>query len=133
MKGSILILVCAVIYFVDACVTPEATIDEKLVLAAWKGNSKAVAKLLAAGANVNERDSYGRTALIYAANGGHTEIVKNLLDIDGINLNVKDNNGNTARGLTWNHDTAIKKMLDDRKALCRCGENDCRRRSGCHG
>ena len=50
-----------------------------LTLASDGGYSAIVRLLLAAGANVNHRDSIGVTALYGAALGGHVDIVKQLL------------------------------------------------------
>lgn len=58
-----------------------------------------IGKLLLASTNIdaiNAEDSpYGRTALSYAAEGGHDAIARQLLDIPGININAVDNNSCT--------------------------------------
>ena len=43
--------------------------------AAWDGNINAVKQHLAAGVDANGKDYYGETALHYAADKGHKEIV----------------------------------------------------------
>jgi ankyrin repeat protein len=40
-----------------------------------QGNTTTVKVLLVIGANVNAKDEEGKTALIYAPDGGHTETV----------------------------------------------------------
>ena len=62
-----------------------------LMMAAWRGDSKAVQALLDKGADVNEKDIYGTTALMMAAENGHTETVQVLLD-KGAEENAKRNN-----------------------------------------
>jgi ankyrin repeat protein len=44
------------------------------------GHEDVVSALIKAGANVNEKDDRGNTALIYAAGKGHIAIVNMLLD-----------------------------------------------------
>ncbi|MGY3239968.1 ankyrin repeat protein [Bradyrhizobium sp. USDA 4448] len=58
-----------------------------------------VTYLLNAGAHVDDRDARGRTALMIAAEGGHSEIV-NLLIARGANALLKDREGKTAADLT---------------------------------
>jgi len=67
------------------------TAENALTAAARLGNTAKVRALLAKGVNVNARDSYGMTALIYAAGAtgrGDAEIVKMLLNA-GAEVNVK--------------------------------------------
>merc|ERR1712168_634833 len=52
--------------------------------------------LLEAGADVNIRDEDGSTALMCAAEHGHIEIVKLLMQHPDINLSATDNDGLTA-------------------------------------
>ena len=47
------------------------------------------------GADVNAKDEHGGTALISAAGGGHTEMVKILID-KRADMNVMEKYGNTA-------------------------------------
>jgi len=69
-----------------------------LVTAAERGNIREVASLIADGANVNQQDSWGETALMKASTLGHWKCVGLLLD-RGANVNVKDGDGETA--LDW--------------------------------
>ena len=52
----------------------------------WK-----VKLLLITGVDVNAIDGEGRTALMYAAQNGHTEVVEKLLKQKNINVNAQDN------------------------------------------
>ena len=56
---------------------------------------EAVVKLPGAEADINVRDYYGRTALSSAAEKGHVEVVKLLLEAK-VDVNVKDGFGMTA-------------------------------------
>jgi len=70
-------------------------IDE-FCLAAWRGNLEEVKEMLSGGiVDVDEKDRYGFTALIWASWNGHNELVKYLL-ANGANINEKDNDGNIA-------------------------------------
>jgi uncharacterized protein len=60
---------------------------------------RVVAYLLDAGANIDDRDARGRTALMIAAEGGHAEIA-NLLLARGADPSLKDRAGRRAADLT---------------------------------
>ena len=61
-----------------------------------KSKNMAMVKLLIeAGANVNAKDGYGRTALIYAVRKNSVDMAKLLIEA-GADVNVKDGYGNTA-------------------------------------
>lgn len=66
-----------------------------LPIAAMLGDQKAVARLIDAGADVNERDRQGWTPLMYSARNGHADLVRLLLN-NGADVNLKDSNGGTA-------------------------------------
>src|SRR5262245_15265781 len=57
--------------------------------AARKGDAAALKALLAKGADVNAKTDYGATALSFASDKGHVEVVKVLLEHKA-DLNVKD-------------------------------------------
>lgn len=72
------------------CVSGFAqNINEELLAASRKGEVEAVRALLAKGADVNTKTTYGVTPLFYAASRGHAEVVKVLLE-RGAEVNVKD-------------------------------------------
>ncbi|WP_197171491.1 ankyrin repeat domain-containing protein [Novipirellula aureliae] len=70
----------------------RADADERtaLMLASFNGHTAAVQSLLDAKASVKSRDSFGRTALIYASSGSSLEVVKLLVDHRS-EINVVDN------------------------------------------
>lgn len=68
--------------------------NEDLVEAACRGGLKDVRSLLDAGADINHRDRYGRTALIRASREGYGEIVDLLLQ-KGAQVNLADAYGDT--------------------------------------
>jgi ankyrin repeat protein len=68
---------------------PPLTKAEQLQDAARKGDAVAVGKLLDEGVDVNTRFRYNATALFYACDHGHVDVVKVLLD-HGADMGVKD-------------------------------------------
>ena len=56
------------------------------------GNLDEVQSLLARGEDVNEKDPFGITALMWAVKNNHNLIVKLLLDQPAVDVNVKSNN-----------------------------------------
>jgi len=69
--------------------TPAPTKADQLQDAARKGDAAAVKKLLDEGVDVNTKFRYGATALFYACDHGHVDVVKVLLD-KGADLTIKD-------------------------------------------
>ncbi len=67
-----------------------------LMMATQYNRIPMVQALLKAGANVNTQDIDGNTALIRASRSGHTEIVKMLLSVQGIEMNTCNHAGLTA-------------------------------------
>ncbi len=68
---------------------PQDDRGDELRRAASAGDVAKVRGLLAAGVDVNAANRYGATALAYACDKGHVEVVKALLD-KGANPNTKD-------------------------------------------
>ena len=66
--------------------------EPSLVLAALKGNTGRVIELLDAGADPDDCDGRGRTALLEAAFGGHPATVSALIEA-GADPNVRDADG----------------------------------------
>jgi hypothetical protein len=83
---KVLIALAAVLALAQA---PPPTKAEQLQDAARKGDAAAVKKLLDEGVDVNTKFRYNATALFYACDHGHLEVVKVLLD-HGADMGVKD-------------------------------------------
>ena len=81
-----LIIVAAIVALIQA---PPPTKAEQLQDAARKGDAAAVTKLLDDGVDVNTKFRYNATALFYACDHGHIDVVKVLLD-RGADLTIKD-------------------------------------------
>ncbi|HYG11937.1 MAG TPA: ankyrin repeat domain-containing protein [Pyrinomonadaceae bacterium] len=60
-----------------------------LTVAAERGDVAQVKQLIAAGADVNEKDKWGHTALMWAARKGHAEIARALVEARA-DMNVRD-------------------------------------------
>jgi len=97
---NLLIIILAV--FLVGCGKPQEVKDMQLMQASMGGNIESVKMLLESGANVNFRDSSGRTSLHKASglavtmfsSGEHKEITE-LLIRNGANVNAKTNSGET--------------------------------------
>lgn len=87
-----------------------------LVRAVAHGQPKLVKKLLDQGAEVNQKDEYGETALSHAITSGNVEIIKMLLD-KGAEVDEKDEYGETAlRRATRGKNVEVVKILLDKGA-----------------
>ena len=75
------------------------SLNEDFFAAARKGDIAAVKAFLDKGVDVNAKTQYGATALSYACDKGHTELVKLLLE-RGANPNVRDTFYN-ATPMSW--------------------------------
>ncbi len=81
--------------------------------AASEGNTAEMKRLLDGGANPNQAEKNGKTALMRAALFGHVEIAKMLLD-GGANPNQAEKNGWPAlmTAAYWGHAEVVKVLLD---------------------
>jgi ankyrin repeat protein len=59
------------------------------MLPAADGDAQLVARLLDEGRDVNEADGSGCTALIYASQNGHVEVVRLLLAPQGVEVTTR--------------------------------------------
>ena len=90
---------------------------EQLLAATRKGDLAEVRRLLDAGADVNARTRYDSTPLFFAADRGHVEVARLLIE-RGADLNVKDNFYNaTALGLAMSKKhTAVVALFAEKGA-----------------
>ena len=79
-----------------ASAAQESRLAEKLFTAAQRGDVEGVRKALEEGAYVNAKDKNGDTALIWASENGHTDVVELLLKVPNIEVNATDRFGWTA-------------------------------------
>ena len=104
---------------IDIALMNEKDSDGRTALykASWNGEIELVARLLAAGADVEAKDNDGFTALIRASGKGHTEIVEMLLD-KGAKVNAKDNNFDSSALINtiYNGHIETARMLIDKGA-----------------
>lgn len=105
-------------YSVDM-MTPGLKLNNKdeqtasLIKAAEESTPENLKKLIRNGADVNAKDSTGRTALMRAAELGQTENVEILIDA-GADIHAKDNKEWTALMYAeWDDHTDIIKLLKD--------------------
>ncbi|TNN20137.1 KN motif and ankyrin repeat domain-containing protein, partial [Schistosoma japonicum] len=67
-----------------------------LMLAALHGALDICSLLIAHGANINAQDASGNTALMYAIEQGHVNVIKCILGYGDLDLTLVDNNGKNA-------------------------------------
>ena len=90
-----------------------------LIEAAKHGNLEEVRDLLRNGADVNEKDRYGNSALMFASGEGHIEIVHLLID-NNADLNIKSMWGGTAEKCARNRQQPeILRILQETPAIRR--------------
>lgn len=75
-----------------------ADMNHDLILAVINCNLQKVELLVKSGANVNARDRYGQTALMWAVIKGEDSIIRFLIQ-KGANINARDGEGNSV--LMW--------------------------------
>ena len=76
------------------------------------GKLDEVRAALACGGDVNDKDSYGRTALMMAVWTRHNSIVKLLLEQPALKVNEKDSGGQTALHYAmWKNNAEGARML----------------------
>ncbi len=95
--------------------------ERELVIAAKNGNKAVVQELMAAGAYVNSKDisdKQDKTALMFAAEYGHLEVVIELIKDIKVELNLQNNHGMTALMLAIQngHVKIAIKLLEDARS-----------------
>jgi len=88
-----LILIIFILNLLSSSAVSYTDPDNNIWNVVEKGDIKTLQVLLANGADVNAKDKYGRTALIFAVVHEQTEIVKVLLAQKGIDVNLKTKEG----------------------------------------
>lgn len=74
----------------------QLELNEELLFAAGTGDNKTVEELLGAGADINFFDELSRSALHYAVEGAHRQLVHFLLTKGAdVNAHISDNAGDT--------------------------------------
>lgn len=82
------------------------------VAAAWNPNTMVVTELLGAGAQVDARDNWGATPLMWAAERGQRPQVVRTLLAGGANPNARDSEGTTPlMRSTWHPDIRVMTVL----------------------
>jgi ankyrin repeat protein len=96
---KVLLFSLLALLFQQTTTDPKQALNDQLYEAVRKGDVAAVTAALDHGADVNAKFRYGTTALFKAAERGHTEVAKVLID-RGVDVKVKDTfYGATA--ITW--------------------------------
>jgi ankyrin repeat protein len=109
-------LILLVSVLVGLSLLTGSAVGEVLKDAAFRGDINAVKDLLSKGADVNEKDFLGETALMTAASKGHTGVAKLLIE-KGANVNEKGKFGDTALMFAaLNGHTEIAKLLVEKGA-----------------
>lgn len=93
----------------------EAPRPDSLSTVASRGRYKDVRRMLAAGADPNERMRNARTPIMSAAGQGQADVVKALIDA-GADVNARDGDGDSAL-----HDTALQGRSELASLLVRAG------------
>jgi ankyrin repeat protein len=86
--------------------------------AAKKGNLSDLVTLKVRGANLNQRDENGNTALLWASCFGHLHIIKYLLLENDSKITDKNDAGNTALllAVAYNHLSVVQWLLEEGEA-----------------
>lgn len=95
--------------------SPPPSPNDRLFTAVYNRNLSSVRLALADRANINAKNNYGATALLYAVGRyANLEIVRYLVE-NGADINARDNNDNTALIIAADfNQTAIAQYLIDR-------------------
>ena len=101
----------AVNLFLEAGMNPDVAEDDKTVLleACRRGYPEIGSALIEAGADVNARDSYGVSCLMFSAITGSNQLILEMVK-KGADVNARDNYGRSAlvEALTTENDITLK-------------------------
>ncbi len=119
-KSSPLILACyrnneeVALFLIDKTkdINYNSGMGTALMAGVMSGNVAIVKKLITSKADLNQGDTYGKTALIYASFFNKNEIAKLFIEA-GANKNLKDSDGKTALDFAnFNKNTELIILLD---------------------
>lgn len=126
MKTKAFVLICAMLLAVSGC----AAFRSPLVKAAAKGDVKTAQQLIKSGADINEKDRYGYTPLLWAVYSNQLEAVKTFIQM-GADIESQDVSGSTpltlaasynysdiAELLVKNHANVNAKDINGQTPLC---------------
>jgi len=112
----------AVRLFLSAGMSPDKKNEglPPLLEATRRGHSEIALALIDAGADVNVRDAYGVTAMMFAAICGSVEVIKRLIDA-GADVNARDVDGRSVliEALTTENDMSVSTI----RSLVEAGAN----------
>lgn len=91
----LLCLVAASVLVLGTPLAARADVNYDLIQAGFSGNPGQISVLVSRGADVNARDDYGYTALMWAAQEGHVLTSETLIE-HGADVNARDKAGRTA-------------------------------------
>lgn len=98
----------------------DVNVMTDLERAAAEGNVRRIRELIQEGADVNQQDDMGDTALHLASREGNKSVVRGLLDVRGVDMNLRnyDTPGETAREIALrNGHVDIAKLLEKRQGI----------------
>jgi ankyrin repeat protein len=82
---------------------------EKIIVSSKEGNINGIREAITSGVNVDLKSlDYGMTALHYVANGGYTACAKYLVEIGSADMDLKDNDGQTALMLASTRQASVE-------------------------
>jgi ankyrin repeat protein len=93
--------------------------QEQFIEASKNGNLDELNKLIRSGVNVNERDLFGYTALIWAARKGHSACIHMLVEA-GADVNMKNKYDNTSLMLAalYDRNACISVLIEAGADIC---------------